>query len=271
MITKEQVVELYRKCATELPDDVVDAIKVAANNATSDTQQTVFGTLLETLNISKSESIPICQDTGTPVFHVQLDKIHSGREVRKIIEAATVEATESVPLRPNAVDSITGETIGNMPIIHFEDAEKFRIDLMLKGGGSENVTQVYTLPDERLKAHRDLEGVRSCILDAVVKAQGKGCPPYIIGVAIGGIIDDVVKLSKKQLLRKLGDTNRNSELANLERNVLKDINLLGIGAAGFGGKTTALAVKAAATCRTPASFFVAVTFSCWALRRQSYV
>lgn len=154
------------------------------------------------------------------------------------------------------------------PIIYFKEIEKgLIIDLMLKGGGSENIGQIYKLPNDKLNAPRNLDGVKRCILDAVFKAQGKGCPPYIIGVAVGGSKDIVSFLSKKQLLRNVNDVNNNDKLKRLEENLKEEINSLGIGALGLGGKTTCLGVKIKTSARHPASYFVDVSFCCWACRR----
>ena len=142
---------------------------------------------------------------------------------------------------------------------------------MLKGSGSENVGQLYKLPVEELKAERDLAGVRKCVIDTVYRAQGKGCPPYIIGVAIGASKDQVTKLAKVQLLRRLGDKNKHKFLYELEKRLLKDINLLKIGPLGFGGRTTALGVKIGVNHRHPASYFVDVSVSCWADRRARLI
>ncbi|UCC91255.1 MAG: fumarate hydratase, partial [Candidatus Aenigmatarchaeota archaeon] len=158
----------------------------------------------------------------------------------------------------------------NKPVIHFEESDKFGVELLMKGGGSENVSGIYSLPDPELKADRDIEGVRKCVLDAVMKAQGEGCPPYILGVALGGSLEEVANLSKRQLLRKLDDENDDSELVKFEKELLREINKLGIGPSGLGGKTTALGVKVTKSLRHPASFFVGIAFSCWALRRASY-
>ena len=120
-----------------------------------------------------------------------------------------------------------------------------------------------------MNAHRNLDGVRKCILDAAFKAQGKGCPPYIIGVAVSGSLEEVASLSKKQLLRKIDDTNAIKELDDFEGKVLNDLNQLNIGPLGLGGKITALAVKIITDTRHPASFFVGISIGCWAMRRQS--
>ena len=219
--------------------------------------------------MAKAEQKPICQDTGVPVFYISRPKDCSEVELRGVVEDATVIATKEVPLRPNALDSLSNKNLGNKPVVHFEESEKLGITLLLKGGGSENVSSIYSLPDKSIGAERNLDGVKKCVLDTVFRAQGKGCPPYIIGVAVGGSIEDVAFLSKKQLLRKINERSQNAELAAFEKDVLSDVNKLGIGPLGLGGKTTALAVKAASVARHPASFFAGVSIGCWCLRRQS--
>ncbi|MGA2266743.1 MAG: fumarate hydratase [Phycisphaerae bacterium] len=269
MDLKSRIIDLYRKAATELPADVVDALKGAYEQETDPTPKEVLATILENLSLAKGEAIPICQDTGTPLFYVKDDGSIPRGELRKIIEAATETATAEVPLRPNGVDIITGKNIGNRPIIHFEEADRFGIDLFLKGGGSENVSAVYAIPSTEINADRSLDGARTCVLDCMVKAQGRGCSPYVVGVAVAGGIEEVAHLSKKQLLRKISDVNPVPELRSFEERTLKEINQLGIGPLGLGGRSTALAVKAAVAPRHPACFFVGVSVGCWALRRHS--
>jgi len=196
-------------------------------------------------------------------------KDYSQSELKKIINEATEIATKEIPLRPNAVDSLTGESGGNKALIHFEEGNELKIDLMLKGGGSENISKIYHLPDKELDAHRNLDGVRKCILDAVFKAQGKGCPPYVVGVAIAGTIEEAAYLSKKQLLRKLNDDNSNKELDDFEKETLKRVNKLSIGTLGLGKGETVLSIKAASSYRHPASFVVGISVGCWCSRRAS--
>ncbi|MFQ5420425.1 MAG: fumarate hydratase, partial [Anaerolineae bacterium] len=139
--------------------------------------------------------------------------------------------------------------------------------LLLKGGGCENVSTQYKLPDARLGAGRDLEGVRRVVLDAVNNAQGKGCAPAVLGVAVGGDRGASYIKSKQQLLRPLADTNENAELAELEDRLYDETNQLGIGPMGFGGKTSVLGVKVGTLHRLPASYFVSIAYMCWANRR----
>ena len=184
-------------------------------------------------------------------------------------------ATKKGFLRQNSVDSLTGKNDGTnlgpgSPAIHFHQhrSSDTTVRLVLKGGGCENVGAQYSLPNEKLKANRDLSGCRKVILDAVLQAQGKGCGPGILGVCIGGDRATGYEHSKQQFLRKLDDRNDNPELAQLEDNIVETSNKLGIGPMGFGGKTTLLGAKIGVLNRLPASFFVSVSYMCWAYRRQ---
>lgn len=270
MLTKKIIFDLYCKCATDFPVDVQKKLNEALENEKNDNAKAILKTIIENIDLARSETKPLCQDTGTPFFYIRHPCGMSEKDMISVIEEATKEATEKIPLRPNAVDSITGENIGNKPVIHFEDGEKLKIDLLMKGGGSENVSCIYSLPNTELKANRDIDGIKRCVIDSVFRAQGKGCSPYIIGVAAGGSIEEVAHLSKKQLLRDLYDSNIDETLNNIETSLLRDINKLGIGPMGLGGETTILSVKVGKLCRHPASFFVGVSFGCWALRRASY-
>jgi fumarate hydratase class I len=198
----------------------------------------------------------------------------STRELGSAFEEAVHEATKKTYLRPNAVDTITGKNTGTgsgrgIPYLHFEEWDEDRIEvrMLLKGGGSENVGAQYKLPEARLKAGRDLEGVRRAVLDAVFEAQGKGCAPGILGVCIGGDRVSAFAESKRQLLRELDDANPDPELAALEERLLDEGNSLGIGPMGFGGETTLLGVKIGVLDRLPACYFVTVSYLCWAGRK----
>jgi fumarate hydratase class I len=199
-------------------------------------------------------------------------------EIKNVILEATRIATEEVPLRPNAVNIISDKNSGDntgigFPVIYFEESpdKAITLDLMLKGSGCENISQLYKLPLEELKAERDLDGVRRCALDAICRAQGRACPPYILGIGIGTSRDQVTKLAKVQLMRDLEDLNSIKALADLEKRLLHEINHLGIGPLGLGGKTTTLGVKIGVNHRHPASYFVEVCISCWADRRARLI
>jgi fumarate hydratase, class I len=272
---RDGVVELYRKVATSLPPDVEEAVKAALSREKEGSPATsCLSVMLENIRLARETVRPICQDTGVPVFYVKVPLGLSQRDLRETIIDATRVATVKVPLRPNAVDVLTDENSGDntgagFPIVYIEetDGNTLLIDLMLKGGGCENVGRTYKLPLEDLNAQRDLDGVRKCVLHTVQKAQGKGCPPYVIGVGVGAAKDQVTALARKQLMRKLGDGNKIGDLSALEERILKEVNEMGIGPQGLGGGTTALGVKIGINHRHPASYFVDVSVGCWATRR----
>jgi fumarate hydratase class I len=238
--------------------------------------QGAFVTILQNVELSRRNSTPICQDTGTPIFYVRHPEGWSTRKLREQIRSAVAEATKKSYLRPNAVDAISDKNSGNnlgdeaFPTIHFEEIEgdELVVDLILKGGGCENVGAQYSLPDNRLGAGRDLKGVRKVVLDAAQKAQGQGCAPGILGVAIGGDRGSSYYASKEVLLRKMDEVNPDPQLAALEQQLTGEANQLGIGPMGFGGETTVLGVKMTGMHRLPASFFVSVSYMCWAHRRR---
>lgn len=271
--------ELYRKVATSLPPDVEAALKSAYEaEVDGSNAKESLGIILENITLARQTPRPICQDTGIPVFYVRLPKGLGRMEFASVVVDATRLATAKVPLRANAVDPLTelnsGDNTGmGFPIIYFEESpdSTLVVELMLKGSGCENQGQTCRLPVEELGAERDLEGVRKCVLDTVYKAQGKGCPPYTLGVGIGGAKDQSAELAKRQLRRKLGDTNDNGVLAALEERLLGEINRLGIGPLGLGGRATAIGVKIAAAHRHPASYFVDISVSCWANRRGKLI
>lgn len=272
-----QFLELVRLTATSLPPDVEKAIKQAySNEEDGSAAQGALDTILKNVEMAREKSTPICQDTGTPIFYVHYPEGWSTRKLRAQIREAVATATKKAYLRPNAVDSITGKNTGDnlgdehYPTIHFEevDGDTLSVELILKGGGCENVGAQYKLPNAKFGAGRDLDGVRKVVLDAVNDAQGKGCAPGILGVAIGGDRGTSYLASKEVLLRNLEDKNEDPELAKLEEDLFEQANELGIGPMGFGGKTTVLGVKAKSTHRLPASFFVSVSYMCWAYRRR---
>ena len=269
--------ELVRLTATDLPADVETALLSARDRELEGSAaRGALDSILENTALARANSTPICQDTGTPIFYVKHPQGYSTRELRSYIRKAVAQATEKAYLRPNAVDALTGVNSGNnlgdeaFPTIHFEehDDERLIVDLMLKGGGCENVGIQYTLPNTQLGAGRDLEGVRRVVLDAVFKAQGKGCAPGVLGVAIGGDRGSSYYGSKEELFRELEDVNNDPSLRELEENLKEQANQLGIGPMGFGGKTTVLGVKIKGMHRLPASYFVSISYMCWAHRRR---
>ncbi len=274
---RKAFLELIRRTSTDLPPDVQNSLEAAREvEATGSAAQGALITILENVDLARENATPICQDTGTPIFTVHHPAGWSTRELRAQIEEAIALATSKSYLRPNAVDAISGVNSGNnlgdsaFPTIHFEEVEgeTLTVDLILKGGGCENVGAQYSLPDSRLGAGRDLEGVRKVVLDAVQKAQGKGCAPGVLGIAIGGDRGSSYAASKEVLLRPMTDENPDPELAALEHTLYTQANQLGIGPMGFGGQTTVLGVKVKGMHRLPASYFVSISYMCWAHRRR---
>lgn len=272
-----ELVELVRRAATVLPADMQQGLEEAKEAEESGTAaESALETLLTNARLARENATPICQDTGTPIFEIHYPVGVSTRALSGQIRQAVAIATANAYLRPNAVDSLTGTNTGNnvgegFPTMHFHewDEERIHVDLLLKGGGCENVSTQYTLPDTRLNAGRDLKGVRRVILDSVYQAQGRGCAPGVLGVAIGGDRGTSYLKAKQQLLRQLDDENPDEELAALENQLHEEANELGIGPMGFGGKTTVLGVKVGAQHRLPASYFVSIAYMCWANRRAS--
>lgn len=277
MVLEQAFLELIRRAAVDLSVDVETALRSAHDHeAAGSPAAAVMETILENVRQARENSTPICQDTGSLVFYVDHPLGGTEPPLRKAIEAAAEEATKRQYLRPNAVDPLTGRNSGNnlgvnAPHIHFHQWEKpeTRIRLMLKGGGSENVGAQYKLPHAAVNAGRDLDGVRRVVIDAVLNAQGLGCAPGFIGIGIGGGRDTAYTLSKEQFFRRVGERSPRPELAELEIRLKEELNRLGIGPMGFGGATTVLDVFADAQHRHPATFFVSITYTCWAFRRKS--
>jgi fumarate hydratase class I len=275
----QEFLELLRRTSTDLRPDVENALREAQEREeTGSAAEGALDAILKNVELARQKSTPICQDTGTPIFYVHYPAGWSTLKLEKQIKAAVAEATVKAYLRPNAVDSLTGKNSGDnlgeaFPALHFQEWEEdyLKVDLMLKGGGCENVGAQYKLPDSQLGAGRDLEGVRRAVLDAIYQAQGKGCAPGIIGVAVGGDRGTGYIKSKEQFYRDLDDVNENPELADMEERLMEEANSLGIGPMGFGGETTVMGVKIDSVHRLPASYFVTASYMCWADRRRTLV
>ena len=278
----DSIVALVIKTSTDLPPDVRAAMKHALD---TEEETSRAGQALSIIgqNIDQAATIEgaICQDTGMPTFEVKTPVGVNQIWMKKQIKAAIAEATRRGKLRPNSVDSLTGENSGNnlgpgTPVIHFEQWERddVEVKLLLKGGGCENMNIQYSLPTELPnlgRADRTLEGVRKCLLHAVWNAQGKGCAPGAIGVCIGGDRTSGYVEAKQQLFRSLDDRNPDPRLADLEAEIMGTVNTLGVGAMGFGGKISLIGCKVGVQNRLPASFFVSVAYDCWAFRRLGVV
>src|SRR3989442_4069473 len=278
----ESVLHLVVRTSTDLPPDVRAAMKTARDAEPDGTRSSQALTIIaQNIDLAVDTEGAICQDTGMPTFEVKTPVGANQIWMRQQIRDAIAEATRRGKLRPNSVDSITGENSGDnlgpgTPIIHFDQWERdeLEIKLILKGGGCENTNAQYALPVELPhlgRADRTLDGVKKCILHAVWQAQGKGCSPGAVGVAIGGDRTSGYVHAKEQLFRTLDDVNPDPRLADLEAAIMSPAEELDIGTMGFCGTVTLIGCKVGAINRLPASFFVSVAYDCWAFRRLGVV
>src|SRR5512140_2242710 len=213
----DSLLELIRRTSAEIPDDVHKAILGALQAEKKGTiAESAMKIIDQNSALARQKSQPICQDTGSILFYVDcpvgFDQIGFEEAAREAVKLATKKGY----LRQNSVDSITGKNDGTnvgpgSPVVHFHQhrSPEVNVRLVLKGGGCENVGAQYSLPNEKLKANRDLDGCRKVILDAIMQAQGKGCGPGILGVCIGGDRATSYELSKAQFLRLIPDQNPN--------------------------------------------------------------
>jgi len=268
---EDAIVEAIRLAVVILPEDTVNALKKAYEREENPIAKAQLENILETIELGKNYSLPICQDTGTITFFVEAGVENPYiKGLKEILINATKKATEEVPLRPNSVDLLTNKNSGDntgrfVPIIHWEliEGDSIKIYVFPKGGGSENCSALRMLiPSE------ELESIKKFVVETVAKAGGKPCPPIIVGVGIGGGANFALTLAKKALLRPLGVRHENEKIAKLEEELLEIINSLGIGPMGLGGKTTTLDVKIEYAHRHPASLPVGVVIQCWANRRS---
>jgi len=264
------LVEAMRIAATQLPSDVVDALRAARERETSTLGAAQLNAILENVSVAREGSIPMCQDTGIQTFFVEVgsDSPFLG-QVKGWIDRAVVEATDAIPLRPNTVDPFSGTNPGDntgrfMPLINWEmiDGDEIRITVLPKGGGSENMSTVKMLPPGV-----GLKGIKRAVVEHVVSCRGKPCPPTIVGVGIGGGADIALKLGKKAILREIGSAHPEPAVATFERELLELVNMSGVGPMGIGGETTCLAVHVEVAHRHPASLPLGILIQCWANRR----
>jgi fumarate hydratase, class I len=280
---KNSLLDLIRRTSSDLPPDIRAAL-------VSGREKEMFGsralmaldTIAENCETAAEGSAPICQDTGMIKFYIHHPVGYDTITLEEVARDAVSEATKVGYLRQNSVDSLTGKNSGTnlgpgTPLFHFQAWRRPEVDvrLMLKGGGCENVGAQYSLPCELpelgKKAGRDIDGVKLVVLDAIWRAQGKGCAPGIVGVCIGGDRASGLEVAKEQLLRVIGDSSSDDGLSALEKEITDISNGLGVGPMGFGGDTTLLGCKITSRNRLPASFFVSVSYACWAHRRRGVV
>ena len=267
---EDTIYQLYKQAAIVLGDDVKSALKDALKREDTDLGKLNIEAILKNIELAEEKSIPMCQDTGLPIVFVKLGKV----QVENLYEAiakGVERATGDVPLRPNVVDPITrkntGINVGNkVPIVDVEliDEDYVEFTIMPKGFGSENNNQLgMLLPAD------GVEGVKDFVVESVLKAGGKPCPPMVVGVGIGGTSDMALKLGKKALLGTVGVRNSDEVLAEMETEILERINKDGKGPMGLGGRTTALDVKILKMDTHTAGLPVGVVIQCWADRHAT--
>lgn len=276
MITQKKIEDticnLYHDAVINLPADVKSALEDAYKNEDSDLGLLNLKAILDNIDAAEEMGVPLCQDTGLPIIFVKLGNINV-ENLYQGIRNGVEKATKEVPLRPNVVHPFTRKNTGTntgqgIPQIDIEliDEDYLELTIFPKGFGSENNNALkMALPGE------GVEGVKEFVVETVVKAQGKPCPPVIVGVGIGGSSDMAMKMAKKALLGKVGDRNPDEEVAKMETEILEQINQSGIGPMGLGGKTTALDVKILTADTHTAGLPIGVCIQCWAGRHSSAI
>lgn len=273
-IIEETVVKLHKFAGTKLPNDVSKALKEMYEKETKPTSKAALKTIVENFGIAQETSTVMCQDTGIHIYYVNIgEKFPKIEGIEETLRKASIRATKEVPLRPNAVNPIVGGNSGDntgrhIPFINYDfipGEEYLEITVFPKGGGSENMCAL-----AMLKPGQGIKGIKKFVIDTIINAGGQPCPPVVVGVGIGGGADIAMKLAKKQLMRPLGHRHSDPELAKLEEELLKAINMTGIGSMGLGGDvSTALDVKMEYAHRHPASLPCAVAIQCWAARKST--
>lgn len=267
---KDAVYELYKKAAIVLGNDVKKALEDALKVEDNELARLNIEAILKNIKLAEEKQIPMCQDTGLPVIFVKLGNVEV-ENLRAGIEEGIEKATKEIPIRPNIVDPLTRENtninVGDyIPPIDIEliDEDYLEITILPKGFGSENNNAMkMALPAE------GIQGIKDFVVESVLKAKGKPCPPTVIGVGIGGTSDLCLKLGKKALLVEVGKRNPDPEIAKLELEILEEINKSGIGPMGLGGKTTTLDVKILKAHTHTAGLPVGVCVQCWADRHAT--
>lgn len=269
---EDTVYQLYKKAAIDLNEDVVKSLEDALENEEDELAKLNINNILKNIELAHKNQIPMCQDTGLGVIFVKLGNVEV-ENLKEGIEKGVRKATKEVPLRPNIVDPITRENSGDntgvyIPYISIEltDTDYLEITVLPKGFGSENNNKLkMALPAE------GKEGIKDFVIESVLAAGGKPCPPMVVGVGIGGTSDLAMKLAKEALIEKVGQPNPDDELNQMENEILERINKNGKGPMGLGGKTTALDVKIKKASTHTAGLPIGVCIQCWANRHATSI
>lgn len=275
-IKSEQIISAVKKMSIDaahfLEDDVRQAILDAKAKEESPIGKDVLGQLEENAKIAKTEQIPICQDTGIAVLFVEIGQdVHIEGSIKDAINEGVRQGYKEGYLRKSVSPDpiLRGNTGDNTPaVIHFDivPGDKLKITFLPKGGGSENMSGL-----KMLTPASGLEGVKKFIVEKIKEAGSNPCPPVVVGVGLGGTMEKAAILAKKSLLRPLGSKNPNPELDKIEKEILNEINKLGIGPAGLGGRITALDVHIESYPCHITSLPVAVNIECYAHRHKEVI
>lgn len=276
IIKSSQITEIVRdmciKANIYLGEDVVESLKENKEKENSELGKNILNILIKNCEIAKEKQMPICQDTGMAVFFVSIGQdVHiEGKNISDAINEGVKQGYEDGFLRKSVVTPIDRKnTQDNTPaIIHYDivEGDKITIEFAPKGFGSENMSKM-----KMLKPSDGIKGIQKFIIDTVKEAGPNPCPPIVVGVGIGGTIEKCAQIAKKSLLRDIGDHNRDENIKNLEIQILKEINSLGIGPQGLGGNTTALAVNIETFPTHIAGLPVAVNINCHAARHKKAI
>ena len=269
---EETVYQLYKKAVLELNEDVIKSLENALKNEEDDLARLNIENILKNIKLARENQIPMCQDTGLGIIFVKLGNVKV-ENLKTAIRNGVKKASSEIPLRPNIVDPLTRENSGNnlgdkIPYINIEltDTDYLEITVLPKGFGSENNNKLkMALPAE------GEEGIKDFVVESVLQAGGKPCPPMIVGVGIGGTSDLAMKLAKEAMLDEIGKPNKDSKLAKMEKEILDKINQNGKGPMGLGGKTTALDVKIKTAATHTAGLPIGVCIQCWAHRHATAI
>ncbi|MFH1459335.1 MAG: fumarate hydratase [Candidatus Omnitrophota bacterium] len=269
-LIKDKVIKTAILANIKLRADVLACLKNACLKEKNSLAKKAISSIIENAEIAQKKKIAICQDTGLPVVFAEIgNEVFIDGDIKKIIIQAVGNAYRDTALRASIqADPITRSRKNSFSpcIVHTDviKGKKIKITLMPKGFGSENKAQV-----KMLSPTATVQEIEDFIVQTVKQAGASACPPYIIGVGIGGTQDYAALLAKKALLNPISKQNKNLKLAKLEKQLLKKINKLNIGAFGFKGKNTAIAVKIKTYPTHIAGLPVAVNISCHALRSAS--
>lgn len=250
----QHIAEMIRLAETRLPPDVVRALKQARKAERNRMAKIQLDCMLKNLSLAAERGVPICQDTGILTFFVR--PAHLADKIAPQIERGVELASKQVPLRPNTLDPLTGKERPWFSLHPEIGGKELEIDLLIKGGGSENWSRLFLLKPG------NGEQVVEKVISTLKEAGGRPCPPVVVGLGIGGTTEYACLLSRKALLRPLGPP-----LLDLEREIMEKANKLGIGPMGLGGKTTVLSVRVLTAPCHRATLPLAISLQCWVARR----